>query len=234
MVLAHGHIGLDIYTTGRGMRREQDYLARAGYAVLHVDYRNHASSSKDPRADIDLRLGYTEDVINAVLAAKGSSLAALDGSRVGVFGRSMGGGVVYNLLEVQPGLVQAAVAYAPVSSDTVDNFERWMRRDPSGIAAAVVRAHGEPAANPAFWRGVSPRNYVDRITEPLLIQHGTADDACPLAWTRETVAAMKKAGTDVELVTWPGEGHAFGPRFVDSMKRTVAFLDEHVKNAFPR
>ena len=42
VVLAHGYIDPAVYVSGQGMRREQDWLARAGYVVLHVDYRNHA------------------------------------------------------------------------------------------------------------------------------------------------------------------------------------------------
>jgi dipeptidyl aminopeptidase/acylaminoacyl peptidase len=67
--------------------REQDYLARRGYVVLHTDYRNHAASDDDPKADMQLRLGYTEDVINAVLAIKKSPLPYLDKERVGLLGR---------------------------------------------------------------------------------------------------------------------------------------------------
>lgn len=50
LVLAHGYIDPAVYVTGQGLRREQDWLARAGYAVLHVDYRNHAGSDRDARA----------------------------------------------------------------------------------------------------------------------------------------------------------------------------------------
>ena len=124
LVLNHGYIDPDVYTNGRGLRREQDYLARHGYVVLHTDYRNHAQSDDDPNAEQNLRLGYTEDVVNAVLALGTSGLPAVDPNRIGLLGRSMGGGVTYNVLVAQPGLVDAAVVYAPVSSNAVDNFDR--------------------------------------------------------------------------------------------------------------
>ncbi|MGH2795083.1 MAG: alpha/beta hydrolase family protein, partial [Actinomycetota bacterium] len=92
LVLAHGHIDTDIYVNGQGMRREQDYLAREGYIVLHTDYRNHAASDDDPNAELGLRLGYTEDVLNAIMALKSSTLP-IDKENIGVVGRSMGGGV---------------------------------------------------------------------------------------------------------------------------------------------
>ncbi|WP_370618106.1 alpha/beta hydrolase family protein [Mumia sp. Pv 4-285] len=223
-ILAHGYIDPAIYTTGRGMMREQDYLAREGFAVLHVDYRNHASSDDDPTAERDLRLGYTEDVINAVHAVRRSDDPRLDGERVGLVGRSMGGGVVQNVLVTQPGLVDAAVVFASVSSDTVDNYERWIANDRPEVAARIVRAHGTPEENPTFWAQASPRTYVDRATEPLLILHGTADDTCPPRWARQTAAAFEGAGKAVRLVWFEGEGHAFGPQWPASMRQTVRFL----------
>jgi dipeptidyl aminopeptidase/acylaminoacyl peptidase len=228
LVLNHGHIDPAIYTNGRGLAREQDYLARRGYVVLHTDYRNHAQSSDDPRSELNLRLGYTEDVINAVLAIKQSRLPYLDRERIGLLGRSMGGGITYNVLVAQPGLVKAAVVYAPVSSDAVDNFNRWTRPN-SGLATAIIQAYGAPERNPGFWRNLSAVNFFDRVTEPILIQHGTADESCPIAWSRETLAALKKAGKDATMYTYPGEHHAFGPAWPTSMARTVAFLDQRLK-----
>lgn len=158
LILNHGYIDPDIYTTGRGLAREQDYLARRGYVVLHVDYRNHAQSDDDPDYELGLRLGYTEDVINAVYAVKESSLPYLDGDRVGMLGRSMGGGVTFNAVVVQPDLVKAAVVYAPVSSNVVDNFDRWIRRmgERRVLAQRIAARYGAPEENPEFWRNVSP------------------------------------------------------------------------------
>lgn len=225
LVLAHGYIDPDVYVNGQGLRREQDWLARQGFVTLHVDYRNHAGSDDDPRADLDLRLGYTEDVINAVHALRRWD-GPVDDERVGLVGRSMGGGVVYNVLTVQPGLVDAAVVFAPVSSDAVDNFERWIRPDPgrSDLAGRIIGRYGEPAANPGFWREASPRTFFDRVTEPVLIHHGTSDDSCPIRWSRRTAAALERVGVDVTLHVYPGEEHAFGPRWPLSMERTTRFL----------
>ncbi len=50
------------------------------------------------------------------------------------------------MLVAQPGLVDAAVVYAPVSSRTQDNFDRWIRDDPgrSGLSDYILRHYGEP------------------------------------------------------------------------------------------
>jgi uncharacterized protein len=225
LVLGHGYIDPDIYLNGQGLRREQDYLARAGYVVLHTDYRGHAASDAAPNAEQRLRLGYTEDMINAVLAVRNSGLRFVDAERIGLLGRSMGGGVVYNVLVAQPGLVDAAVVFAPVSSNTVDNFNRWTRPERSSVAARIIDAYGAPEANPRFWRGVSPRTYFDRISEPVLIHHGTSDDSCPIRWSRRTLAALERAGKSARMFVYEGEEHAFGPQWPLSMRRTVAFFE---------
>ncbi|MFD3614788.1 alpha/beta hydrolase family protein [Streptomyces sp. NPDC058676] len=229
LVLAHGYIDPAVYTTGRGLAREQDLLAREGYVVLHTDYRNHAGSDDDPDNDVNLRLGYTEDVIGAALALRSSGRPEIDGDRIGLLGRSMGGGVVYNALVVAPGLFDAAVAFAPVSSRPAENIDHFQRPDDDPVVAEIEAEHGTPKENPAFWRAVSPVTYVDRVTEPLLIHHGTADDTCPLAWTKQTVAAFEAAGKDVELRTYTGEGHTFGPQWPRSMAATTAFFERHLR-----
>ncbi|GAA4008135.1 alpha/beta fold hydrolase [Streptomyces sp. NBC_01352] len=229
LVLAHGYIDPAVYTTGRGLAREQDLLARNGYVVLHTDYRNHARSDKDPDNNVNLRLGYTEDVIAAAMALRSSGRPEIDGDRIGLLGRSMGGGVVYNTLVVAPGLFDAAVAFAPVSSRPEENIDQFQRPEGDPIVAEIEAAHGTPEENPTFWKEASPITYLDRVTEPLLIHHGTADDTCPIAWTRQTVAAFEKAGKDVQLRTYSGEGHTFYSQWPRSMDTTMAFFERHLR-----
>ncbi len=230
LVLGHGYIDPAFYANGQGLRREQDWLARSGFAVLHTDYRNHAASDDDPGADRRLRLGYTVDVVNAVMAVKRSDLRFLDGDRVGLLGRSMGGGVMYNALVARPGLVDAAVVYAPVSSNTADNFNRWIRDDAdrSGLSQQIIGRYGAPEKNRAFWRAASPRTYFDRITEPVLIHHGTADESCPIRWSRASLRLLERAGVDATMFTYPGQPHAFDVAWPQSMRRTVRFFRRHL------
>lgn len=229
VVLAHGYVDPDVYTNGQTMARERDYLARQGYVTLHIDYRNHAQSDDDPGNGANLRVGYTVDAINAGLALKKAQV--VDPDRVALIGRSMGGGVVYTALVARPGVFHAAVAYAPVSSDTVDNFNKWIRRDDERRAAArqVIARLGTPEAQPAKWAATSPRTYFDRVTEPLLIHHGTSDESCPLSWSLESVAALEAKGKDVELFVYPGGRHTLtSPQWDTSIRRTVAFLSKHL------
>jgi dipeptidyl aminopeptidase/acylaminoacyl peptidase len=230
LVLNHGYINPRTYFPGQGMPREMDYLARQGYVVLHTDYRNHAGSDRDDDVDHQLRLPYTVDTINAVKAVKSSKLRYLDRDRVGWLGRSMGGEVTLRALAAQPGLVDAAVVYASTSSLAADNWKQFYRRDADRARTnrRIERTYGLPEDSPAFWRAASARSEFDRVTEPVLVHHGTEDDTCPPRWARATVKALEKEGVDVTLRMYEGEGHTFEGQWQTSIERTEAFLDKHL------
>jgi dipeptidyl aminopeptidase/acylaminoacyl peptidase len=228
LLLNHGHIDTSVYTNGRGLKREQDYLARRGYVVIHSDYRGHAESDDDPTADRRFRLGYAEDVINAILAVKAADLPYIDAERVGMLGHSMGGGVAWRIAVTQPELVDAYVQFAPVSADERDNFAKWVSRRRE-VAEQIIAQHGLPADNPAFWDNISPISFFANVAVPVMIHHGTADDSVPLSWSERAEAELKAAGKDVTMHVYPGEPHEFIDAWPAVMQRTAEFFDRYVK-----
>ena len=224
VVLAHGWIDRAVYEQGQGMTRERNYLAERGYVALHVDYRNHAGSDDDSALERELYLGYAVDTLGAVAALRSSDLAVSDDD-VSLMGRSMGGSVVLQALEIAPGYVNGGVVYSGQSSLEADNYRQWGGNG-SGFAKEFVRRHGTPAQNPEAWRAMSTRPYAGRITEPVLMIHGTRDEQCPPRWASATRSALARAGVDVRLRWYAGEHHAFGPRFTDSMRDITSYLDD--------
>jgi dienelactone hydrolase len=231
LVLNHGYIDPAEYVTGQGLAREQDWLARRGYVVLHTDYRNHAGSDADPSVDYRLRLPYALDVVNAVRAVKRSDLPYLDGDRVGLLGRSMGGSVTLNALVARPGLVDAAVVYASTSSLAADNWRQFSRDDSgdSAVNRRMRRTYGLPRQSPRFWRAASSRPYFDRVSAPVLLHHGTLDDTCPIGWSRATLRALHSEDKRARLIAYRGEGHTMYGQWPRSMTRTTAFFDRHLR-----
>jgi dipeptidyl aminopeptidase/acylaminoacyl peptidase len=227
IVLNHGYIDPAVYKNGQGLLREQEKLARAGFVVLHTDYRGYADSAP-PTApfDAESRLGYTEDAMSAVLAL--TQEPYVDPSRMAMFGRSMGGAVTLNALVVKPDLVRAAVIFSSVSSLFVENVEHFTQRSRPKAANEFYDAFGLPELSPEFYAGLSARTYFNRITAPILLHHGTADGTCPYRWSVATQQALAKAGVDSELMSWPGEDHAFYAEWDESMNRSIAFLRERL------
>jgi dipeptidyl aminopeptidase/acylaminoacyl peptidase len=227
VVLAHGYIDPAVYVRGQGMPRERRALAAAGYIALHVDYRNHADSDDDPALARTARLGYSVDVLNAVNALRATDAVPVDDDRIALLGRSMGGGVVLKALEMAPGLVDAGVVFASVSSDEADNYEQFS--GPSPYWDYVRDTWGSPDRNPDFWEAISADQHFDRVTEPVLMHHGEVDTTCPPRWARHTARALQDAGVDVTLRWYEGEGHTFDdPAFTRAMRRTVSFLDSQL------
>ncbi len=228
LILNHGHIDTSVYTNGRGLRREQDYLARAGYVVVHPDYRNHAQSSKDNRDELAVRLSYVEDVINAVHAVRNSGLEFIDSSKIGMLGHSMGGGIALSVLVTQPDLVDAAVLYAPVSGDMRKSYERWMSRRPES-ASRITELYGSPTSSPEFWNNVSAETFYDRVQAPVAIFHGTADKDVPLEWSEQTRDLLSAKNKAVSLTVYPNAPHEFATDWTNFMRSVESFFNKELK-----
>lgn len=228
IVLNHGYIDPAFYTNGGTLRREQDYLARAGYLVLHSDYRNFAESSKDPNAELNMKLGYAEDVINIVKAVKSSGLSFIDTNRIGMFGHSMGGGLAEIVMTTHPETAKAYVLLAPASSDASENFDRLTVPTRPEEAAQITARYGNIGTNPTFWKGISPINYVSNITAPVMIHQGTADQLVPYQWSQRFASALQAAGKNVTLHLYDGERHIFTTQWEQMMQRTVEFFNARI------
>ena len=222
IVLNHGYIEPSIYVTGQGLAREQEWLANAGFVVLHTDYRGHAASDPADPLDRESRLGYTRDSINAVLALEREPY--VDPDRMAMLGRSMGGGVTLNALVAYPDLVEAAVIYASVSSRYLDNLRHFTARSRPEAVAGLFDRFGTPGESPRFYRELSSRTFFDRISDPLLIHHGSADETCPFPWATTTQRLLQRAGVDSRLEVYRGEHHTFYPQWEASIVETVRFL----------
>lgn len=227
IITNHGYIDPEVYTNGRGLKREQDYLARHGFAVLHPDYRCHADSDCPAGAEVEKRLGYTEDVINAVKAIQRSDNAKLDKRKIGMLGHSMGGGIAWSVAVLTDD-VDAFVQFAPVSPDLVDSYNKWLKERPE-VVAEVRQFYGEPEDNPAFWKEISPITYFDKIDTPFQIHHGTADEDVPLEWSEKTANRLRELGKRVELFTYPNEPHEFIAAWPLVMQRTVSFFRQNLR-----
>lgn len=228
VILNHGYIDPAIYTVGRGLKREQDYLARQGFAVLHTDYRGHGESSPSPdtRNVYDASLAYSIDSLNAIAAVKAANIPNVDTTRIGMLGHSMGGGVTLNIATAYPNAIQAAVLYAPVSADAWLNFERWRAESDEGES---TRAYfGTYEENPSAWEKLSAKTYLQNMTAPVLLFHGTADADVPIAWSDDLDTWLTELQKDIQYVVYQNEGHEYGPQWTNFMQKTTAFLQTNL------
>ena len=236
MIMNHGYIPIEEYTTGMDSRRESPFVASNGFVAIHPDFRNYAGSDDDENHAENLTaFGWADDSLNLVDAVKRSDLPFLDKNRIGYWGHSNGGQVsMMALVSQRAPDIKAFVLFAPTSPDYADNFNRWTR--PRSEQANQVKArHGLPEDNPAFYRGLSVGpNFVEAVTKgPVLLFHGTGDTNTPFSWSERSAALMKDAGIDITFVPLRGENHLFSDNAWRGGVTTqfLNFIDKNVKNA---
>jgi dipeptidyl aminopeptidase/acylaminoacyl peptidase len=228
LILNHGYIDPKVYTNGRGLKRKQDYLARHGFTVLHTDYRGHAGSDESPMTAkvYDGNLEYTMDSANAILAAQEAKIPHVDTSKIGMMGHSLGGGVTLAVLTGRPGLVDAAVLYAPVHADVFENFTRWRKEREEGDRTIVE--FGTRETKPEIWDALSPQTFLKKIDIPILLFQGSNDKDVPKAWSDDLAKRLTDLQKNITYIEYRGEGHEFGFMWNDFMQKIVAFFQENL------
>jgi dipeptidyl aminopeptidase/acylaminoacyl peptidase len=194
-----------------------------GWAVLVPDHRG---STGHGRAFTQALAGRWGELDVADVAAGAHAAVArgwADPRRLVAMGGSAGGFTVLHLLARHPGLFAAGVdlyGVADLAALPARGFEGHYNVSLVGpLPAAADR-----------YRERSPLHHVDRIVDPLLVLHGTADEVVPVAQSTAVVARLRDRDVPVELHLYEGEGHGWSrPAVVaDELERTEAFLRRHV------
>ncbi|MCX5726934.1 MAG: alpha/beta fold hydrolase [Candidatus Saganbacteria bacterium] len=239
IITNHGYIDTRYYTNGRGLRREQNYLAKRGYIVLHPDWRNHNGSDSDPDNAFKLNMGYTEDVINGVYAIKNSNFEFIDKNNIGLLGHSLGGGIALNIMVTKPGLIKSYVLFAPISIDMRDNYYRWIanmsptilkKYGPPPVREKIIKKYGTPDSNPEFWNDLSPKNFIQNIKDPVIVHQGLADEEVPYKWAYKLRDVFSQDRKNIKLYTYPGEHHEFSFAWLKVMEISTRFFDSSLKH----
>ncbi len=228
LVFNHGYIDPAVYTQGRGLKREEDYMAKQGFAVIHPDYRGHAGSDESPMTEkvYDGNLEYAMDSANAILTVRAANLPNVDASRVGMLGHSMGGGVTLAILTGRPELVDAAVLYAPVHAKVWENFVRWRAEREEGDR--TIEQFGMYQEKPEIWDNLSPDTFLSSIRVPVLLFQGTKDKDVPFEWADYLSQRFIDLKLDLTYERYDGEGHEFSFMWTDFMKKTAEFFTEQL------
>ena len=156
--------------TGQGLAREQDALARAGFVVLHTDYRGHATS--DPVAAARAR---DPARLHPRLRQRGQGArdAAVRRRRPDRHARPVDGRRRDDerarrrtrAWSTRPSPGRASARTSSRTSGTSPSPAGPTRRSDSTTGWA------RPARRPDVYAELSARTYFDRITEPVLVHH---------------------------------------------------------------
>jgi len=174
-------------------------MAGLGYAVLFPMPRGGAGYGEAGQRAIVNAWGEGDykDIMTGVdhLIAQGIA----DPDRLGIMGASYGG-YMTNWIVTQTGRFKAASAGASLS-DLSDTYYL------SEGGEFMVGYFKRPWENRESYLAHSPLTFADRVTTPLLIQHGELDPRVPIAGAWKLYRTLKAMGKTVELEIYPRGGH---------------------------
>jgi fermentation-respiration switch protein FrsA (DUF1100 family) len=237
IIFNHGYIPPAQYRTTERYVAYVDWLARSGYIVFRSDYRGHANSEGIATGAYGSP-NYVVDVLNAVASMKRYPDA--DPNRIGMWGHSMGGYITLRSMVITRD-IKAGVIWAGVVGSYPDLISRWRRGptpDPSmtatpfpgrGWRAGLIETYGPPEENPEFWNSISANSFLDDLSGPLQLHHGTADTSVPLEFSETLYQQVLAAGKTVESYTYAGADHNLASSFSLAMQRTIEFFNTYVK-----
>lgn len=181
-----------------GFFDEVQVYASAGYAVVMANPRGSAGYGQEHGRAIVRALGTVD--ADDILALLDAALARpeCDPNQVGVMGGSYGGFMTSWLAGHHGQRFKAAWSERAVNA--WDSFT-----GSSDIGWAFTE--GYVGLDPEEQRKRSPLTYADRIRIPFAIVHSEHDLRCPIEQAQRMFVALRRAGTEVEMLVFPGEGH---------------------------
>lgn len=205
---------------------DAQFLASRGYAVLQVNFRG--SGGRGPGFE---NAGHRQwgdrvqqDLIDGVrwLVEQGT----VDAARICAFGASFGAYSAMMTSIRAPGLFKCAVGYAGLYDLPLWYESDEVRRDKK-FFNYLDRVIGQ---NKAELEQNSPSRLADKLTVPVLLVHGDADETTRPVQAEAMRAALIKAGRPPEWMMVPNEGHGFfavknRQAFYEKLE---AFLAKHI------
>lgn len=202
-------------------------LAAAGYGVLQVNFRGSSGRGK---AFLDAGLGQwgaamqhdLEDTV-AWAIAEGHATA----------GAICAVGASYGAYASMLALANAPETFAcGVGEVGLYDLTAWEESADVGRYRRAREAVGQSIGD-VDRAAISPITHAARIQDPVLLHAGALDQRTPPAQTTAFAEALRKAGVDVDLKVYPGEGHglyALANRR-DRATRLLGFLRKHLPPA---
>ncbi|MEI6497588.1 MAG: prolyl oligopeptidase family serine peptidase [Actinomycetota bacterium] len=172
------------------------WFANQGFAVVVADGRGTPGrgSAWEREVHLDLATAPLDDQVDALLAAAALH-PELDLTRVAIRGWSFGGYLAALAVLRRPDVFHAAVAGAPVTE--------WRLYD----THYTERYLGDPTLDATPYAVSSLLPLANKLTRPLLLVHGLADDNVVAAHSLQLSSALLAAGKPHELLALVGVSH---------------------------
>ena len=193
------------------------FLVDQGYIFFEIDNRGTPNRGVAFNSAVYHAMG-TVEVDDQVAGANYlKSLPFVDPTKVATYGWSYGGYMTLKMLEKAPGVFAAGVSGAPVTD--------WQLYD----THYTERYLGDPKTDPQSYATANAVLDAPKISDPLLLLHGMADDNVFLDNSTSFAAAMQANNRPFEMMFYPGKTHA-AARDIHVWTTILNFLNREVRD----
>jgi len=188
-----------------------------GYIYFALDGRGTANRGVDFEQPIYRAMGGVEVRDQKSGAEYLKTLDFVDGDKIALYGWSYGGYMTLKQLQADPGLYAAGISGAPVT--------KWELYD----THYTERFMGDPREVPDAYDAASAIPDATKITDPLLLIHGMADDNVVFENSSELISVLQEGKVPFEMMLYPGYTHRVsGPNISPHLWGTIfRFLESH-------
>lgn len=231
IVFVHGYIQPDQYSTTGNYPTYQATLARAGFVTFKPDLRGHGNSEGEP-VIAHFSEKYVVDTLNAIAYMK--DYVDIDQERIGYWGHSNGGEIGLRVAVVSND-IKAYVLWAGVVGSYKDMFETYNDKIPflKDRTNPLVAEHGLPSERSDFWNMIEPYAYLNDISAPVQLYHGTRDKSVPVELSIRLNEELKKLGKEVEYFAYEGDDHNIGNNSGVAFRETIKFFESRLSAKTP-
>jgi dipeptidyl aminopeptidase/acylaminoacyl peptidase len=183
-------------------------FANRGYAVLQMNYRGSPGYGEAfyQKGRREIGRGIQDDIEDATRWAIKKGLA--DPRHIAIVGASYGGYSALFALGRNPDLYCCGISIAGVTD--------WLALGQDMVSGEYKYAWeywnqqvGDPKIDEDFFKSISPVNFADKITAPVLLIQGKNDRTIPSKQANAMIDALEAAGHPPESLFIAHEGHGF-------------------------
>lgn len=220
VIIAHG------FTSNKDRKRHQqlaDVLAKDGIAAFRIDFGG-SGESDDREITIKAEI---DDLLSTIKLLKGKGYKSL-----GVLGESLGG--IVALKAYNSDINKAIVLWAPVTKalDKHEELTTEQEKQIKRLGHYIRRKDNKDFKIPKAY--LDERTNLDResvlgkIKIPVMIVHGTADEAIPIDNSKEAIKLLPE-GSKLEIIdNWEHGDHKMDESMDIIIPKTVKWFKEHL------
>lgn len=246
IIMLRGYAEREQYYSGLGTDSAATVLAQNGYITVAPDFLGYGQSGPESEDILLARFARPVTVLQLLANLRQPNLIDKNNNpnydtyyqqslervfakdRLGIWAHSNGGQIALSILEITGRNIPTTL-WAPVSkpfpysilyfTDELEDQGKYIRQQLAYFEQDLENNVGD----------YSILQHPEKITAPLQLHQGGADDAVPLEWSQELAETLGEAEVKISFYQYPQADHNLRPDWETVMQRDLRFFASELK-----